>query len=230
MTAVKGHCFSAFALDLVRASGSPPDPALAEHLEQCAQCRAYLEQLDALGVMPPPVWPHGQKKRPAPRRHRRMQWMAAPLATATALVVGVLVWNNRDTVGGGAYVGVKGAPAVQVLVRSGDQTRIWDGVSPVRPGDALALRVECQGFSRIVVTTTGAAGAMVRLFDNTCPSGDAPLAFTLIPDDAPGDERITVTFGAGPSDDRSLAGAIDARERSQRTWVVPLTFPKQAAR
>jgi hypothetical protein len=139
----------------------------------------------------------------------------------------VVVWNKHDSNIARSYVGVKGTPAVQALVRSGDQTRIWDGRTPVRPGDAIALRIDCQGFSRVVVATASTPSTAVRLFDDVCPADPTPLPFTLIPDDQPGDEHIAITFSDQPLDDRSLTTAIGGTAPSRGVWVERLTFPKQ---
>lgn len=228
MTAGNEHPFSTFALDVYQASGKPGDPRIEEHLRGCSQCRAYLEHLDVLRSMQPPPW--RAPERPHRRLHEKLlrrRWIAS-LASAAVLVIGVVVWSKRDTRVDGSYVGVKGTPAVQALVRSGDQTRVWDGRTPVHPGDAIALRVDCQGFSRVVVTTAATSGTPVRLFDDICPADPAPLPFTLIPDDQPGDERIAITFSEKPLDDRSLATATSEATRARGLWVAVLTFPKQA--
>jgi hypothetical protein len=227
MTAGNEHPLSTFALDVYQASGKPPDPRIEEHLRECSKCRAYLEHLTALGSIKRPSWA------PPERAYRRVlgglsrkQWIA-PLASAAILVIGVLVWNKRESHVARTYVGVKGTPAVQAIVRSEGQTRIWDGRSPVHPGDAIALRVDCQGFSRVVVTTASTLSTTVRLFDDVCPADSTPLPFTLIPDDQLGDERIAITFSDQPLDDHSLTTAIGGVARSRDVWVEPLTFPKQ---
>jgi hypothetical protein len=228
MTGGSGHPFSTFELDVYQASGKPPDVRIEEHLRGCAQCRAYVEHLDALASAPPPSWALPE------RTHRRVHWgllrkpWIAPLASAAVLVIGVVVWNKSVSRVAGSYVGVKGTPAVQALVHSGDQTRIWDGRTPVHPGDAIALRVDCQGFSRVVVATGSTPSTTVRLFEDGCPNGPGPLPFTLIPDDQPGEERIAIAFSDQPLDDKSLTAAIAGSSApSSGVWVERLTFPKQ---
>jgi hypothetical protein len=220
--------FSAFALDVHRALWEAPDPVLEEHLRECAQCRAYLDQLDALGSVPAPAWtpPRGRSAKRAGWGLTRSRWVTS-LASAAVLVAGVVVWNSRERWTSASYVGVKGTPAVQVLVRSGDQTRIWDGQSPVHPGDALALRVACEGFAHVVVTGVSQSGAWARLFDGTCPADPSPLPFTLIPDEQPVQERIAVVLSTRPLDENSLSTVVGTETRSSDVWVVRLTFAKQ---
>src|SRR2546427_8088899 len=101
----QGH-YSTFALDVHHASGAVKDPILERHVRQCAECRAYLEKLDALGSIPAQAWaPPGYpaKRAFAPKTSK---WIAS-LASAAVLVLGVVMWTSRERGGAGTYVGVK---------------------------------------------------------------------------------------------------------------------------
>jgi hypothetical protein len=151
-------------------------------------------------------------------------------AGAIAVFVVAAVWLMRtddDT----AYIASKGTPAVQVLLRTGDKTAIWDGKSPLHPGDALALRVACQGFARVaVVTPSAATEGLTRLTRGPCPASGASLPFSLVVDDAPGNERIAVVFSAQELEDRDLYDAMTREPRTKDVWVIKLTFQKVEGR
>jgi hypothetical protein len=215
---------STFALDVYWASGRPPDPAIERHLAACDRCRAYLAMLDARQaalVTPAPG-------APAPRRSailtNRNRWLW-PATGAVALAAAILLLV-RGRPPSGDYVGTKGSPAVQVLVHREGDTRVWDGRSPVKPGDALALRVACEGLVYVTVAAP-LAGAWARLSDSPCPAQPDALPFTLRVDDEPGSEQFAVVLSSKALSDEALHAAIDKDSRSQDTWVTRYVLPKE---
>ena len=118
------------------------------------------------------------------------------------------------------YVGAKGTPAVQALIHR-DQTSVWDGRSPIRAGDAIALRVACEGFPGVTVATPSADRAgWTRLFEGACPANQEPLKFTLVADEEPGEERVAVVLRRDPLDDRQLQIAHRADGELHRAVVA----------
>jgi hypothetical protein len=147
---------------------------------------------------------------------------------ALAASVLLLVRAGND----GAYVATKGTPAVQLLVHRDEEpsgTRVWDGRSPVQPGDRLALHVACEGRKRVTVAAPGKAGWQ-RLSEVPCPESGDPLPFTLVVDDEPGDEQLAVVLSEAGLDDAAMAEAIGHTERTGETWVVKLVLPKTGPR
>jgi len=209
---------SALELDVRFAAGTT-DRAVDDHLHDCAGCRRYWDALVAADAVPARL-PHAPARAPGSLR-RRMVAVAAAGALVGAVALVVARGPRPD-----GYVGVKGAPAVQVLVRAGARTAIWDGRSPLRPGDALALRVACEGFAQVAVLTPAAEGKPARAFAGACPADARPLPFSLVVDDAPGAEAVTTVFSAQPLDDDALAGAVTGASRNKLVWVVSLSFPK----
>jgi hypothetical protein len=203
---------STFALDVFAASGKSGDPVLAEHVAGCARCRAYLDGLDTLAASAPPI------------SRRRRRW-GVPAAFALALAAGVAIFiatKRKDD-----YVGIKGGtPAAQILLHREKTTTVWDGQTPVRPGDALALRVACEGMKHVAVAAPsgGGWGALSRA---PCTEGDAPLPFTLRVDDAPGDESLAIVLSKGELADEALGAAIAENRRAADVWVVRYVLPKQ---
>jgi hypothetical protein len=227
---------STWELDVYFSSGRRDDATLEAHIANCTRCSAYLASLAVAGAdetalaaraalqaraasMPP---------EPAPSVHarRRGGWWAWTAGAAT-LVAGVAVLMSGRRVDAPTYVGVKGTPAVQLLVHRAGGTRIWDGRSPIRPGDALALRVACEGFSSVAIATPGPK-TWTRLSDTACPSQDGPLPFTLLVDSEPGNERVAVVLSQKRLDDKALGRAITQTERTSVTWVVDFVLPKEA--
>lgn len=147
-------------------------------------------------------------------------------ATSFALAAGVaLVLRRAGDATDGGYVGIKGSPAVQLLVSRGGTASIWDGHAPVHPGDALAIRVACEGLSRVAVAGWAASG-WARLKDGGCPASPAPLPFTLVVDGEPGNERFAVVLSKQALDDGALASAARETARTADLWTVRFDLPK----
>jgi hypothetical protein len=212
---------SPFALDVYWASGGGSDTSIGRHVTGCARCSAYLAKLDAIDEEAPP------RVRP-PGRRRWTLTVAGGLTLAAAIALFVR-GKAADRAERDAYVGAKGTPAVQLIVHRDRDTWIWDARSPIRAGDALALRVACEGMKRVVVTAPSAPGerTWARLSDGTCPAHDEPLPFTLQVDHEPGDERFAVVLSHDALDDETLRSAVTEGRRTTDTWVVSFVMPKE---
>jgi len=126
------------------------------------------------------------------------------------------------------YVGVKGAPAVQLLVHRAGATAIWDGHSPVRAGDTLALRAGCAGLSNVTVATEDPArGDWVKVSSAPCSAKDELLPFTLVVDGKSREEHLAVVMSDAPLGDDALRRAAADTERSRHAWVVRFVIPEE---
>lgn len=229
MTTNKSGHVSAFTLDVFWASGRPRDSAIEEHIAGCRRCRAYLATLDALRDAGPATGPplpsalHSSR----PRIVARWGWSAAGAVALAASVSLFLVrgWHPATT----RYVAAKGVPGVQVLVHREGGTHVWDGRSPVRPGDLLALRVACEGLEHVAVASPGPT-EWARLSNAACPRQGEPLPFTLVVDAEPGDERLAVVLSREQMDDRGLRRAIAEAQRTEDVWVADFILPKETDR
>jgi hypothetical protein len=215
---------STFALDVFFADGARPDEQITAHARICERCARYLEELRRLDAVPlarpPATAVEGVRPRSSAWRWRATAGGA--LLAAAAVVFGIAMPRSPET----PYLGIKGSPAVQVWVHRG-QTTLWDGHSPIRTGDAIALNVVCGGFSQITVASVETKTAhLTRLFDGACPPGEQPLPFTLVADAEPGAEHVSVVLRRAPLDDRALAIAVRDTQRSAEVWAFSLTFAK----
>ena len=219
MSAAESTEPTTFALDLYFAAGAQGDDALAAHVAGCTRCAAYLARLAAQ----PPVM--ALPPMTAPRPQRRSASRLAAISVAVSACAAFAVWIRSAD-----YVGSKGVPAVQALVRGREQARVWDGKTPLHPGDAIALRTACDRFSHVtvVVPRSGARGDRERVFDGPC-SEQEPLPFTLVADDKAGSERIEVVFSRALLDDAALRLALERGERGESVWVNELVLHKAGA-
>jgi hypothetical protein len=232
MTTIEERHPSTLTLDVFQASGRRADDVVDAHLASCARCRRYVDELERAGDAPlarPIAMPRdGRAARRAPSSSRL--WTASAGVMAAAAAVVLLARTLLPTSDTPTYVGTKGTPAVQALIHR-DHTLVWDGRSAIRAGDAIALRVACEGFTEVTVATPSTdRAAWTRLFEGACPATEDPLGFTLVADDEPGEEHVAVVLRKGPLDDRQLQTAIRDKARAANVWTVELTFPKAGAR
>jgi hypothetical protein len=227
MTPNEEH-LSMFELDLYFATGAS-DARVEDHVAECERCSAYLAHLGPLqeSAPLPPVRPAAA---PASRRARpRALGLALAAGLSLSVVMTALLIFTHET--GPAAVAVKGSPAVQLLLRRGDETLPWDGARRVRPGDALGLRVACEDFSHVTVAVASEAapGRWSSLSTGECPPAGAVLPFTLVVDDEPGRERVAVVFSMSPLGAPALGQAIEQRRLDAGAWVTRFELDKEIA-
>lgn len=206
---------STFALDVYFAAGAQGDEKLAEHVASCERCTAYLAQLAEAAPLQLPATP-------LVRRRRASRKLVAAGAFVSACAAVLLYLNVGER-----YVGSKGLPAVQALIRRADRASVWDGKMPLRVGDAIALRTDCDRFSHVAVAVAD-GGEKKRVFEGVCNERE-PLPFTLVADDKPGSEQIHVVFSRAALAEAALHKAITSRERGETVWVITLVLPKAGA-
>ena len=230
MTPNEEH-LSMFELDLYFATDASEarveGDRIADHVAACERCSAYLAQLGALqrSAPLPAARPAAAARRARPRAFGLL--LAAGLVVSS--VVAALLVSTREAEP--PAVAVKGSPAVQLLLRRGNETLPWDGARRVRPGDALGLRVACEEFRHVTVAA-GAGLTPVRwssLSTGECPPAGAVLPFTLVVDDEPGRERLAVVFSRSSLGAGSLAEAIEQRRLDADIWVTRFELAKEDA-
>ena len=213
---------SNFELDVYFA-GDTAGAEVAEHAASCNRCAAYLDELRALDADPHVQIPAPTVTRGSVRPLRRILGAATgALALAAAVTLSLKVREPADD----SYVGVKGAPAVQVLVRGDDGTHVWDGRSPVHPGDAIALHVACEQLTQFAVVPDTAE--LERFAEGACSPAPTTLPFTLVVDDQPGHERFVLVLSRTHLDDATLKKVARTRTRDENVWVTAFDFPKES--
>jgi hypothetical protein len=181
---------------------------------------------DRTGVRP---GARGRASNAAPRRARLR--FVAPAAAALAVAAALALSLRRPAADAADaadadYVAANAAPAVQLLVHREGTTRVWDGRSALRPGDAIAIRVACEQLAHVTVATD-APGGLTRLSDGPCPKSPSALPFTLVVDDQPGRERFSVVLATRRLEDEPLRDRVRENARDRDVWVTAFDLPKE---
>jgi hypothetical protein len=222
------HAYSTFALDAYWFANESGDPELQAHVLSCGECRAYLDSLRAGAIED--AMANGVREissvKKSPWSHRATRALAGLAIAAGLLFVAQRAFVNRDS----GYVGTKGAPGVQVLVRHAGATSIWDGTSRVGQGDALAFQLDCEGLAHVTIASRDAhAARFERITEAACPTDRTPLPFTLVVDADPNDDEIAIVMSRLPLDDIALTKAIDHSDASHDAWSSRMVFHKSNA-
>lgn len=185
---------SYLALDRAALGGLSRD--LEQHVDECAECRSYLE---ALAEPPQELGLLEARRRfeRAPRASRRWLWAAAPVAAAAVALL--FVGSRPSNVEEAPYVGVKGFSSVWIYVKRGTDTQLWDGKRVLRPGDQLRLKVDPGSARHVEVFAAKAAEEPDRLYVGEVVPGEIamlPDAWEL--DGQAGAEQLFVVLSSGP--------------------------------
>lgn len=209
---------STFELDVYYASSAAEreHADVRGHVVSCERCGAYIEELNGLASPLPSA-------SPSPARWRKLAPIAGMLALAACVVLFVTSRRTDDP----GYIGVKGVPAAQILLRRDGNVRVWDGIAPVRPGDVIAVSVACEHFVHVTVSAAG-NGGLARLWEGGCPHGPASaLPFTLVVDGQPGSEHFSVVLSRAPLADDRLKTVLRTSARDVDAWTIDFAFAKE---
>lgn len=208
-------------LALDRAALGGPSSELQKHVEDCPECRAYLE---ALAEPPAPSGLAEVRRRVAARRSKaRFWWAAVPVAAAAGalLFVDARVETPREA----PYVGVKGFSSVWIYVKREGDTQLWDGKRALQPGDQLRLKVDPGAFRHVAVYAAKEAAPPEPLYAGEVAAGrisTLPDAWEL--DAEPGAEQLFVVLSHEPVTPR-WAEWRDGKV-APGTAVLPFVLPK----
>jgi hypothetical protein len=243
MTAIR--CPSDFSLDDAELHG--PVPALAAHLAGCARCTTRRQQratlaAEFLGADADAMWA-AVKRRTGGARIARLGLPGIAAAAALVLVAGLALRpavHERE-----GYVGVKGAPGLDIICRRQARTFPLDPGQALRPGDELRFRpLGTPPDARYAVLgSVDGTGRFAPFYppDLEQPSVPLPAPGSALPggvtiDEAPGPERLLLVVSSQPLSARAVARAAEASAATGRfpaqIDAVPVTsrwlvLPKQ---
>jgi hypothetical protein len=184
-------------LALDRASLGLASDTVWQHLESCGECRDYVRSLEESGTE--------AGLRDVERRIRGSRWTSKRVwlgavsfvAVAATVLVFVAVRPQPELPEAKPYIGEKGFTSVWIYVRRGTATALWDGRSPVFPGDRLRLKVDPGRFKWVEVYSTKNPTSPELLYEGTMSAGRSttlPEAWEV--DAEPGDERLLVVLSS----------------------------------
>ncbi|MGC4120954.1 MAG: hypothetical protein QM765_41540 [Myxococcales bacterium] len=208
-------------LELDRAAlGSIGEP-LRQHLESCQACRSHVERVQQ--PLPVPAWIREEATRP---KRRWLPSLAGSLAAlATAAVAFFVLWSGPVSK---PEVQIKGQAAVALFVKRGEQVRLWDGRSPVRPGDLLRLKVVPEGLGQVLVAVPTPDGGLSALYQGVIATREE----TLLPeswrvDDSAGPEVLAIALSAERIDVGTLKQALEQTAPRADLWTTVLSLQKE---
>ena len=186
-------------LALDRASLGEPSAEVAQHLQECAECREYVEGL----IEPAPASGFVRVRQQLDaRRHARLRagFVLLPVVAAAAgvlLFVKLLPQPDLPTgsLGEQAYVGTKGFTSVWIYVKHGSSSELWDGKRALFAGDRMRLKLDPGQFRHVAVYSVKDPSVPSLLYESDVKPGESftlPEAWEI--DAEPGAERLLVAF------------------------------------
>jgi hypothetical protein len=209
-------------LELDRLLLGQPSAPVEDHVAACASCRSYVEEQRQ--ELPIPPWlrlvgaPRLEKASWFARRRARLLLVVAPAMAAVALLVIVLLPLRTSP----DAIVEKGGPMVSAFIKRGERVWLWDGRSPIRPGDLLRLEVASGGYRFISVASLTDEGTLSEvLFAGPARRiGTTPLPLSWRVDPAGTAERLSVVLANH---------SLDAAEH-EKLLSQPATEPRDAFR
>ncbi|MBJ6759138.1 hypothetical protein JGU66_00095 [Myxococcaceae bacterium JPH2] len=229
MTAPPGH--PSF-LELDRAALGLRSPSLEQHLETCTGCRAYLSRVKQ--SEPVPAWARAlDTDRRADERVAWTRW-AWPLLATAALVAGLyVIIPGHLSEAAPTFVATKGAPAVAVYIKRGEQVFLWDGQAPLAPDDRLQLQVVAGEHHHITVAVQAPEGpeAWTVLYEGpVSPGQEMAVPMSLRVDATEGEERIRLLFSEEALPEPQAVEHLSEASTTATLWTTELRFRKSTLR
>ncbi|MFP2924477.1 hypothetical protein ACLESO_04530 [Pyxidicoccus sp. 3LG] len=131
------------------------------------------------------------------------------------------------------YIAAKGAPAVAVHIKRGDQVFLWDGRASLAPEDRIRLRVASSGYRYVTVAARspdGPGGWTLLFAGPLSPGAETVLPASWRVDAAPGDELLRVIFSTEPLPETRAVELFSEAPRTERLWTTELRLPKSPLR
>jgi hypothetical protein len=189
------------------------------HLDACPTCSAYVARLQQ--PLPIPAWVREEAARSRPAAGMR-SWLGALAALAAAASVLAVAFPAREP-----RVQVKGQASVALYLKRGEQISLWDGRSPVRPGDLLRLKVVPEEQEHVLVAAAAASGELKVLYQGAvAPRCEALLPESWRVDETAEPETLVIALSAKRLDVEALRRALASSARTPDLWTTVLTLHK----
>jgi hypothetical protein len=191
------------------------DEATAAHAATCPECTAHLNAVKV--QLPVPTWVQGVD---VPRRGQLWRLAFAVAAMATVAVIGFVVPGRVPA--GPPAVTPKGTPEVQVWVNRSGHAAVWDGVTPLHPGDMVRFDIASGGYSHLTVAELADGQLATVLHSAPVATREASPAWRV--DDVGTREEIAVLLSNGPLSEEEVRAALKSRGA---IWTKQWLFPKE---
>ena len=169
-----------------------PEEEGQARLAGCASCLHYVAEQRR--ELPVPEWARAASR----RTHRRTQlrWVSMTLVgtVAASVAVAVVVRSSQPD------VREKGIPSVSLYIKRGGDVSRWDGVAPVRAGDALMLEIDPAGYRAVSVESLSAPSPEPLYQGELKGTGRVLVPQSFRVDDSPGPERLRVRLTGDAGD------------------------------
>jgi hypothetical protein len=216
-------------LELDRAALGQGAPLTADHVKGCPRCQAHLKTLEEPIAVP--AWATALRR---PQPERKPSWWALVLLGAAAAAGATAVFlfsptrphpHDLATPTVGTLVAAKGSPSVAIYLLRDERISLWDGHTPIQPGDRIELQVSGEGLDHVLVATPG--GFARPLFSaDIDPKQQVLLPQSWLVDDSPGAEGLVVVMSASQLSADEASAAVAVHRRDARVWTTELTLPK----
>jgi hypothetical protein len=191
------------------------DAQAATHADGCAECSAHLNAVKV--QLPVPRWV-GEIEA-APRTRGIWRLVFAAVAMMIVAVIGVLATPRAPA------VQAKGAPDVQVWVNHAGHVAVWDGKTPLQPGDSVRFDIASAGYSHLTVAELQDGRVYQVLHSADVGPREATPAWSV--DDQGSREEIGVVLSNGPLGDAALQAGLQGQGGVwSKSWVFPKESPK----
>src|SRR5262249_34179578 len=111
------------------------------------------------------------------------RWPLLVAAVSCSVLIGLVAPTIIKSTHETEMVRAKAAqPAVAIHVKRGERVALWDGQSPVHPGDRLRIEVAAEGYRHVRVTTGTELGGTTVLYEGVLPAERSwllPLSFEV---------------------------------------------------
>jgi hypothetical protein len=191
------------------------DSDTAAHAVSCAECSAHLNAVKV--TLPVPRWV-GEVGAP-PRTGGLWRLVFAGVAMMVIAGIGFVAMPRTPA------VQAKGTPDVQVWVSHAGHAAVWDGTTPLQPGDMVRFDIASAGYSHLTVAELQDGRVTEVLHSAPVASREATPAWRV--DDVGSREEIGIVLSNGPLGDAALQAGLQGQGGVwSKQWVFPKGNPK----